>query len=448
MNTDNFFSMLRCPKCFGALQIEVVPLPEFGRNIFGTLQCDCSKYPVIDGIPIIGPLQIAPFNHMGENNTFDGTTPDELVELVIKGKQTEALIRCLAPLIEARWITKMRAFPGRWKIAKLYGRLKTKKILANRDILCAQDILRFYFNSDSLGQELGDYFVHRVTQPRHLAALALAEQMPRNSSPVLDVACGVGHLDHYLTSRQVSVDVVGIDMCFFQLWIAKHWVAPRSNYLCCNVTNGLPFASGVFKSAIVSDAYHLFKNRNVFVAELNRVSPKGIKIFTRVGNKLVMPNEGDEGTLQQYLDEIGDDACVTFSEGELVRYYICNTNPFGDAPSSHGVLSKESKWFSIISDPSHEILAKPNTDFCRPHLVGSISINPIYKLISQSVPTRYRFEFPGIWYAYENHQMLEYHPRTVTLTEDVLEKISKNVTDDAVQGYIDSFVLVGLPERY
>lgn len=404
---NRLLPFLQCPTCGERLTFKPVPRPKLGGDEFGILNCSCTKYPLIYGIPIIGQTRVGFFEHTTGSLGSDGTTPEELVRLLISGRGDEALLRCLSPPLRPHW---SRSLGGRlsksWKLARWYGRREMVKILANRDAITAREVLQFYFSKEALGADLGDYFIHRFGQPRHLAALALTSNITGDEMPILDVACGAGHLDHYLTCRRHRTQVIGVDINFFQIWIAQHWIAPLARYVCCNVTDGLPFCSDSFSAVVVSDAYHYFPHRDQFINEIDRVAPEKTLIFTRVGNRDVMPNEGLELSLQNYIHELGRKNTQVFSEEELVRDYLDNRNPLCSHTGSEIRQLDHCKWLSFICNAPVVTSDTCVSEKSRHHSFDMVKFNPIYEQETVGEITKLKFRFSGLWYAYENHQML------------------------------------------
>lgn len=321
------------------------------------------------------------------------------------------------------------------------------KVLASRDSLSARYVLQFYFRQEPLGSGTGDYFIHRVGQPRFLAALAVASTLAPDEKPILDVACGLGHLDHYLTCRGRRSPVIGIDMNFYHVWIAKHWIAPSAQYACCNVSDGLPFCDEALSAVVVSDAYHYLPMRDRFNAEVKRVAPGRPMLLTRVGNSEVMPNEGSESSLAGYLGEIGGRQIRVFSEESLVRDYLLRRNPLGRQDELTESLER-CKWLTFVCNPTAEASAVQPEEEPYPHSVGRIGVNPIYRSLADNGRTRLTFQFPAPWFAYENHQMLEYHPRRAMFESADRTVLEAGGWNDSLERLLKQFVLVGLPERY
>ena len=331
----------------------------------------------------------------------------------------------------------------------------SRDVLAHRHRLGARQVLEYFFPAGSpMGHAVGQYFILRFCQPRHLAALALLETLPSEEKPILDIACGLGHLEHYLASRERPAPVVGTDMNFFHVWIARHWFAPSAMFVCANAGEGLPFADDAFSASLCSDAYHYIPNRRDLLKHIERCAPGRPVFMTRVGNQAVMPNEGSEQSLQGYLEECGAQArssVEAFGEGELLKAYLAGRNPLARAEAIPAGLDGE-KWLSFSWNLDGAMRGAAPDQRVRPHAVGRIGINPIYRVSGRGKgKMRLRFEFPLPWYAYENHQMLSYHPRSAELPESDEGGLAPGRDwrgDAALAKLVDAYVLIGMPERF
>ena len=446
--------LLRCPYCNGQFTFApaVTPLP---LAEFGVLHCKCSRFPVIDGIPIVQRAEVGMFEHTTGATEVAGISTAALVALIESSKLETALLECLAvPASLPRWferILPMRITHHRLVrhfLRALGKRRLRNEVLARRQDIDACELLdHFYRPGSSLNRAVGQYFVLRFGQPRHLAALALVAGLPAADKPVLDIACGTGHLEHYLTQRSTPTATVGIDMNYFHLWIARHWIAPAGRYVCCNANDGLPFADAQFSATLCSDAYHYITNRAALLQEIERCGANGPVLLTRVGNREVMPNEGTESSGAEYLRELHASDVRTFTESELLKAYLKRESALAAAPTNRETLN-ETKWLSFgwnlprVAEP-------PWSDSEWPHAVGSVGINPIYVArLTEQGALKLRFEFPLVWYAYENHEMLRYHPRSATLRPEQIGNYAAWQGDPSLRALVESFVLIGLPQRF
>ncbi|MFD3824250.1 class I SAM-dependent methyltransferase [Streptomyces sp. NPDC058625] len=86
---------------------------------------------------------------------------------------------------------------------------------------------------------VGAYFLHRWSDPTWLAVLALTARHSPGRLPVLELACGTGHLLRELQLRGHR-DVTGIDVVFAKLWLARRFIVPGVRLVCADVTAPWP----------------------------------------------------------------------------------------------------------------------------------------------------------------------------------------------------------------
>jgi SAM-dependent methyltransferase len=460
---SRWLGFLRCPWCRGGFQFTEAPRPAVGAAEFGVLACGCSRFPVVDGVPIIQRSPVGMFEHTTGRTEVPGIPVAELVRLIEAGESLEALLECL--VIPAALPAWSRFLPWRLthgeaarRLCRRRGKAELRVLLARRQGVSARAIFSYFYRPGrALQPAVGHYFMLRFGQPRHLAALALMANLSANDRPMLDIACGAGHLEHYLNGRQNPVNVIGTDMNFFHVWIARHWLAPESRYVCGNTQDGLPFADDSFSAVLCSDAWHYFHERPTLLREIRRCAPDRPVILTRVGNRGVAPNEGVEETLAGYRAEFGDVALRVYDEEELLQAYLCRQQPLA-APQREDEDLAGSKWLSFIWNLSPPGADGPEgkcpeeapwDDENWPHAVGEVGLNPIYATsVTANGDLRLTFRFPGTWYAYENHAMLTYHPQQVTIPRGPLMELGRWRTNAHLKALVHSFVLLGLPKRF
>lgn len=443
---DGLLPRMACPGCgqpFGFLPARA---PGLGRGEFGTLTCQCSEFPVVDGIPILLKDRVRMFEVSGTADP-ERLTRSELVTLVKTGRCEEALVRCLAPPTRPKWarIVGWRVSSSNLaeRILRWQGLRNMRTVLMGRDRATVRSLLGFFFNGETLGPDFGDYLRLRFSQPRYLAAMSLVASLEPAEQPVLDIACGIGHLAHYLTRRSEPTPVIGVDFNFHHVWIARHFMAPGGHFACVDAGDGLPFRSGSMSATVVSDAYHYLPNRPALLREVDRVAPGRCRILTRVGNRAVMPNEGAELLLGGYLAELGDADIRVFSERALVSAYLARRNPMAGPFESDQALGG-AKWLSFVSRGSPGKPAPAQW----PHGVGRLAINPVYDLEERNEGVRLTFRFPRPWYAFENHQSLEYHPTRFVLEPGYAQALRAGELGPIEAAWLDQFIVVGLPERF
>ena len=125
---------------------------------------------------------------------------------------------------------------------------------------------------------VGTYFVHRWSDPSWLAALALTAAHPPAGRPVLDLACGAGHLLRHLAVHGHR-DLTGIDVVFAKLWLARRFVLPAGapvTLVCADLTAPWPLPEPTRPRHVAChDALYFLDGKEAFVAAALRHAGDG-----------------------------------------------------------------------------------------------------------------------------------------------------------------------------
>ena len=197
---------------------------------------------------------------------------------------------------------------------------KHRELLVNSEKgTTAHDLIGFFYRH-SLRSELYNHFYYKFSQPRHLAGLSLASLLPVSEKPILDLACGFGHFMHYWITTHPGQRVIGLDRNFFQLYVARNWVAPGGDFICSEADLKLPFPSHGLCGVFCADAFHYFLRRWQCAEEMKRViEPEGLIILARFGNSQAEPREGYELSVAGYLKLFDGLTWRMFSEDDLLQ---------------------------------------------------------------------------------------------------------------------------------
>lgn len=116
---------------------------------------------------------------------------------------------------------------------------------------------------------VGTYFRHRWSDPSWLAALALTTAHPPAKRPVIDLACGAGHLLRHLALHGHR-DLVGVDVVFAKLWLARRFVLPPGApvaLVCADLTAPWPLPPPERpRHVMCHDALYFLPAKKAFVA--------------------------------------------------------------------------------------------------------------------------------------------------------------------------------------
>jgi SAM-dependent methyltransferase len=144
---------------------------------------------------------------------------------------------------------------------------------ARRDLLARRDSLNFRDAMEKLAfGPVGTYFAHRWSDPTFLSGLALAQSYWGAPRTVLELACGAGHFLRAFAGH--AAEVVGGDLVFAKLWLARHWIAPQATLVCFDAAAPWPFADSAADLLFCHDAFYFLPNKPAVAAEMQRVGSR------------------------------------------------------------------------------------------------------------------------------------------------------------------------------
>jgi uncharacterized protein YbaR (Trm112 family) len=249
---SSLLQLLHCPLCGGKFCFTRSDQVSTAA-IYGILTCYCGCYPVVEGIPVLKKDK----------------TSEKVVSLIKDGKNLKALLTLISPVFRQSSLLpyKVSSFIRKMAHQKAVQRWHKKAMVLLSDqqgkaTVC--DFLDLYCQN----KEHYNYFAFRFGQPRHLVALSFTTLIDKPNKPILDLSCGCGHITRNLSYRAKAQQVIGTDRFFFGLYIAKHWIAPQAEYVCCSSDSSLPFQDGSFSLIFCSDAFHYLVNKVTTIREL------------------------------------------------------------------------------------------------------------------------------------------------------------------------------------
>lgn len=493
--------LLRCPFCAGSVEMAKAVAREAENCTYGLLHCPACRFdfPIVSGVPILRHPNdtLDAQNETTERVIVPGPRVREIAQVLKGGDHSRAFELVLNPFTLggpvipssfADWKPKglhrgaaptvpqglaNRAQAPDFKAAILNrirkidllitAKANAKKALLprwrkhlatylthRRDELSAMEIIELYYGFYS-NSEISNYFSFRYTQPRHLAALSLASVLRDATGPVLDLACGIGHLTHYLSYGLPEKRVVGIDRDFFRLFVAKNYIAPQAAFICGEADASLPFADGTFEGVLCSDAFFCFLNRASAVREMQRVTgPDGTIVVTRARNDAVEPRQGYEFTVEGYRRLFSSNGFNfrLFSEDTLLGQYLARAGIDLTVDDQANLLAR-SEWLSIVASQSRAPFKRYRAWSTWPHSIGLLGVNPLYARTLRNGEVDLQVHFPSLWYRYQNAKFLEYAPERCSMPAALITAVdSGKASADEVQPYLDRFVVIGMPDRY
>ncbi len=450
----SFLRSLQCPFCSGSFTFKEVPAKR-GRN--GVLSCGCSKFPVLEDVPIMMKGAVGIISHWNDGAIHLGPTGPQLVEMIERGQADEALIECL--LFPRFFPFQYRlTHAGLWpttlgRTAGLALTRRTLKSILSRPAsdTVADDLFQFFYSRRSGNNPyLAEYFRNRFVMPRYLSAMTLVQRLPSSTKPVLDIACGYGQFEHFMTQRINRMPAVGIDLNFFQAWGAKHWVAPQAQFACCDASLPLPFKDGTFSAAMCSDAFMLIPDKPLLLAQIERVAPGMPWIFARCGNVDVgppNPRHGGEMTPDDYWRFFGTERTRYVADSNTWKDYLMRRHPFDRSPVPMPDLRWE-KYITYVVNPDG-LTGEPDPGGRLPHGVGKLALNPVISIAHEDAKTiETEFMYKTTWGGYEDSDMISYTERWGEIDRQQLRRALAEPDGDDARRLIERFVLIGVPKQY
>jgi SAM-dependent methyltransferase len=263
---------------------------------------------------------------------------------------------------------------------------------------------------------VGDYFAHRWSDPTYLAGLGLlAQAWPAAPGRVVEVACGIGHYLRELALRGVG-DLVGIDVVFSKLWLARRFVCPSARYLCLDATTRLPFGDADVELVLCQDAIYFLPEPEQVMVEMRRVGRS-----VAVGHAHLPGQPGGSRAADEWASLLP--GATVYDDDELTRSLLERRQPNPGPPYAEAVnllWRRDAVTGTAVDTPP---------DLGAPLPGRSLRVNPLYRDGER--------HWPNDRYA------AEYGPRSTYLPERLTDADLAD-TDAAYRQRL----LLDLPERW
>ncbi len=403
------------------------------------MTCYCSSFPVVAGIPIIQK----------------GKNIDNIVSLIKAGQNLEALLT-LMPLRDFSIPPIFRIFallPGRvysWfnkmlyeKASKEWHKKSSLLLIDQKTKTTACDLLKFYMHN----KEHYYYFAFRFGQPRHLVALSFATLIQRPGKPVLDLSCGCGHITRNLVYRAKDSQVIGIDRFFLGLYIAKKWIAPEAEYVCCPSDTALPFPDGLFSAIMCSDAFHYFINKAAAVNELKRLIQNEGHILLAWVRNARESSDGSPLPPEGYQNLVADMPHRLVSDREILSRYLKGQGPPLAQATDIKYFHREPT-LSIVASYKPEIFRNYGAFDEWPHAKGWLRLNPLYIQEEGDASHIFIRRFPSRSYEEEHSESKNYLPERIEIYPKLLNDLENGEFTSDMENLIKQCVLLDIPDMY
>ncbi len=354
-----------------------------------SLRCACAVWPVVEGIPLFTPW--------ARNRSI---TLEEI------------LARHLPPAEGLLGRVLRRLFPPT-------GTLNAA--VCNREAT-------FLELAATLGRTNDlDYFRYRFSDLSYLSSAALLT--PITQGPVLDLGCGAGHLARALSKRIPRGMVVGLDLNFALLYLARRFVAPSALFVCADASATLPFRDGVFEAAVCGDAFYYMPDRAASARELLRVV-KGALLLSRLAD----PSFRGPGALpplepDAYLSMFAPRNPRLHRERDLLETFL-------KSRTLDLTRSDASRDEVLTLTAGVEAKVWPGADY----FVSGSQLNPIYETREEGEALHLKRRFITERYAEVYRAVDEFLPEQLTVTREQIASCDPEL--------VKKFVLLDLPDNY
>jgi hypothetical protein len=269
--------------------------------------------------------------------------------------------------------------------------------------------------------------------------------MAGRSGRYLDLCGGSGHLTRSMISDQAAVLA---DVFFWKLWLAKEFVAPECEPICCDANSPLPFARDTFSMVVLSDAFPYLWHKRLATDEMMRLAgPTGVVVMPHLHSSLGWNySAGMPLTPTAYRDLLEPQGPKLFRDSQLLDQVLDGYLDLS-APEAPEALEGEPA-LVIVASRDESLFRKVDLPSMRP-APDTVIVNPLYRVEVQGGESVLTLSFPTEEYADEFAAAKRYLPETLRVPGDV----TRGVDRDEIGGtrYDDLcrlLVFVSVPERY
>jgi SAM-dependent methyltransferase len=302
------------------------------------------RWPVVDGIPYL---------RVGRDDLVA-----EVLDHLDAGETDQALARLLADQDE--WWTE----PAPPQDALL-------ALVRDRDTATLREAVQ------RLGWgRVGDYFLHRWSDPTYLAGLALLEAHWNKPLCAFEFACGIGHYLRELHGRGVKVS--GADVVFAKLWVARHWVVGAEAQLVCfdAASTHWPIAASPVDVVLCHDAFYFLPDKAGILDCLRRCAgEEGWLAVSHIHNSDRPGFSAGRAVSAAEIEELFPDGLV-YDDAELTRALVEARAPLPESPAALAGVEA----FSVVCGPGMRPAPRPLVDgLTLPPDGTRLRLNPLYR---------------------------------------------------------------------
>ncbi len=400
-------AVLRCPFCGTHLDIvENVALRRTAEAIeAGVLGCECCAFPVVAGIPVL----IADDTTRTAMHQLEAGTPDAALHTLLG--------------LEGSRIDRFTQFVGRGDAATY-----------------RQGVAVLSEDAEA------EYFVYRFSDPTFRVARAVVTATGtgmRRAGRYIDLCGGSGHLTRSLISDEPATLA---DVYFWKLWLAKQFVAPHCEPVCCDANHPLPFARGAFSLVVLSDAFPYIWHKRLLADEMMRLAgSEGTIVMPHLHSALGENfTAGMPLTPAAYRDLLEPHQPRLFRDSALLDQVLAGYVDLSGGEDAAALAGEPA--LVIVASRDAAVFRRSEVQFVLP-APDAVIVNPLYRAERHGDRTVLTLTFPTAEYEEEFAAAKRYLPSRVILPGDV-QHLDPIALGPLYAELVRTMVLIAAPPRY
>jgi hypothetical protein len=238
------------------------------------------------------------------------------------------------------------------------------------------------------------------------------------------------------------------DVHFWKLWLAKTFVAPDAEPVCCDANSPLPFARETFSLVVLSDAFPYLWHKRLAADEMMRLAGADGTIVMPHLHSALGENftPGMPLTPAAYRDLLAPQHPRLFRDSRLLDGVL----------KGHLDLAHDEAVEALTGEPALVIVASRHGDLFRVHDLPTIApppdrviVNPLYRVERRGTSWLLTLRFPTPEYEEEFAAAKRYLPASVTLPGDMTNALDPlALGKERYEALCRQMVLIHAPERY
>jgi hypothetical protein len=236
------------------------------------------------------------------------------------------------------------------------------------------------------------------------------------------------------------------DMYFWKLWLAREFVAPYCEPVCCDANQPLPFARDTFSLVVLSDAFPYIWHKRLLADEMMRLAgPRGTIVMPHLHSSLGENfTAGMPLTPRAYRDLLEPQRPRLFRDSALLDQVLDGYVDLSRGEDPDALAGEPA--LVIVASPDESVFRRSEIPFFLP-APDAVVVNPLYRAERRGDITVLTLAFPTPEYEEEFVAARRYLPASVIVPGD-LTRLDPVALGPLYEQLVRSMVLVPAPLRY